>query len=82
MKTMNIEGTVDIIGFAEQKPGGRLYSQISFLTPAGDEILARNVTVTDAMSDTLMPGITGKFTLVKRLFSTTLETMEPAVLAG
>jgi len=81
MKRLSIEGTVDIIGTSVKRPAGKVYSEMTFLTRAGDEIFLRNVSVDPALDALLDPGVSGHFEIDKSLFSNHLHTIRIGAFA-
>ncbi|MFC6197056.1 hypothetical protein [Ponticaulis profundi] len=79
MKLLNIEGTVDVIGAAEKRADGMVYSEMTFLTRSGGEVFVRNVSVDKDLSETLLPGLSGRFVLQKNLFSNKLVSAQIGV---
>jgi hypothetical protein len=79
MKTLTIEGTIDVIGEAMKRPGGKVYSVMSFLTRSGGEVFLRNVCVDTELDDELELGSTGRFVIGKSIFQTSLQSVQIGV---
>ena len=79
MKTLTIEGTIDVIGEAMKRPGGKVYSEMTFLTRSGGEVFLRNVCVDTLLDAELKLGSTGRFVIRKNIFHTALQSVQVGV---
>lgn len=81
MKRIEIEGTIDLIGEMSRTTSGASYDYLSFLTRDGNEVLINHVSVEPDMEKQIKLGATGRFVVLKGLFSTTLASTSRYVAA-
>lgn len=76
MKTLHIEGTIDVMRAGEARTGRKVYHQISIIGVGGKEILLHNVSVDNALDEQITLGMSGEFVLEKGLFSLRLQSAQ------